>query len=147
MPNRGPRFSDKPPTPAEFNQMRETVGWGPILPTRHAATALEHSLFCVSVYIGKELVGMGRVIGDRGYVFLLQEIVVLEEHRGQGIGSRIVQRLLERIDELGLERAYVVLMSSQGHEGFYERFGFERRPSEHRGAGMSQVRMHVQQNG
>lgn len=143
MPSRSPRFSDKPPTPEEFNQLRESVGWGAILPVRHAATALNNSLFCVSVYIGRQLVGMGRIVGDGGYVFLLQEVIVLKEFRGQGIGSRIVTRLLERIDELALERANVVLMSSLDHEGFYERFGFQRRPNAHRGAGMSQLRQHV----
>lgn len=143
MPNRSPRFSDKPPTPEEFNQLRESAGWGP-LPLRHATTALDNSMFCVSVHLGKQLIGMGRVVGDGGYAFLLQEIIVLEEFQGQGLGSRIVERLLERIDELGLDRAYVVLMSSQDHESFYERFGFQRRPNEHRGAGMSMLRQRVQ---
>lgn len=144
MPSRAPRYSDKPPTPEEFNQLRETAGWGPILPIRNAATALSNSLFCVSVYSGKQLVAMGRVIGDGGYAFLIQEIIVLDEFQGRGIGTHIVTRLLERIDAIGLERAYVLLMSSLNHEGFYERFGFQRRPNEQRGAGMSLLRQRVQ---
>jgi hypothetical protein len=36
------------------------------------------------------------------------------------------------------EIAYVALMAAKGKEGFYQKFGFEERPNDHLGAGMTQ---------
>lgn len=47
---------------------------------------------------------------------------------------------MENINQNLLETdlAFVSLMSAPGKEGFYEKFGFTKRPDAERGSGMSQ---------
>ena len=58
----------------------------------------------------------------------LQEIVVLPEYQGIGIGTAIVNKLLNYIQEHTPEGNFtsVGLTAAEGKEGFYERFGFAK---------------------
>jgi ribosomal protein S18 acetylase RimI-like enzyme len=42
--------------------------------------------------------------GRRGY---LQHLLVLPEHRGQGIGSMLVERCLDALGDLGIQKSHV----------------------------------------
>lgn len=56
----------------------------------------------------------------------LQEIIVLPEYQEQGIGKRIVQRLIEHIQETAIPgtKVEVGLTAVKGKEPFYEKLGF-----------------------
>lgn len=56
----------------------------------------------------------------------LQEIIVLPEYQGQGVGKSIVNRLLEYIRSTALPGTCVEigLTAVKGKEPFYEGFGF-----------------------
>ncbi len=71
---------------------------------------------------GDRLVGMGRVISDGVSDGYIQDVVVLEELRGRGIGAELVQRLGRRCRERGL--VWVALVAEPGTRPFYERLGF-----------------------
>ena len=90
--------------------------------------ALAKNLFDVVAVSGNEVVGMGRLVGDGVMYWYLQEIVVLPEYQGKGIGTAIVNRLLEYITEHTEKGAFtsVGLTAAEGKDGFYERFGFSK---------------------
>jgi ribosomal protein S18 acetylase RimI-like enzyme len=96
------------------------VGMGVYAPEQHRQ-AFEASYATVFVYDGDSLVGFGRAISDGVYQAALYDCAVAISHQGQGIGRKIVEHLLAR-----LEGCNVILYASPGKEGFYERHGFRR---------------------
>ena len=69
-------------------------------------------------------IGMGRVVGDGAIFFYLQDIAVVPEHQGCGVGARIVDRLIAYLSSAAPERAFVGLFAAAGKQPFYERYGF-----------------------
>ena len=57
---------------------------------------------------------------------MLQEIIVLPEYQGRGIGKRIVNKLLEHVRNTAIPGTWVEvgLTAVKGKEPFYEKFGF-----------------------
>jgi len=68
------------------------------------------------------VIGMGRAISDGVSDAYIQDVTVAEAWRGQGIGARIVRRIIERLlcDGLG----WVGLIAERGSSPFYEQLGF-----------------------
>lgn len=95
-------------------------------PLEQADKALKNGLFNVSAVCDSKVIGMGRLVGDGAMYWYLQEIIVLPEYQGKGIGRRIVNRLLEYIQETALPGTGVEvgLTAVKGKEPFYEKFGF-----------------------
>lgn len=56
-----------------------------------------------------------------GSVALLRSAVVSPGHRGSGIGRRLVEQLLERAEEAGIEELYLLTTTA---EKYFPRFGF-----------------------
>ena len=131
-------YSEDPPSVAEYNLFREHVGWGAYTDTQAAAYGLEHSLFHVTARAGDKLIGMGRLIGDGAITFYIQDVIVQEAYRGQGIGKAIMARLMQFIARKATEGAIVGLQAAKGKEAFYEQFNFIPRPNEELGKGMVQ---------
>ena len=90
--------------------------------------ALNNNLYDVVAVINDEVIGMGRLVGDGVLYWYLQEIFVLPEYQNMGIGTAIVNRLLEYITEHTENGTFtsVGLTAAKGKEGFYERFGFNK---------------------
>ena len=68
-----------------------------------------------------------RVIGCGGaethqFVALIRSIAVAEEHRGAGVGRRIVRQLLDRLASRGIREFYLLTTSAQG---YFEKRGFK----------------------
>lgn len=98
-------------------------------PLQQAEKALENGLFNVSAICDGKVVGMGRLVGDGVMYWYLQEIIVLPEYQGKGIGKGIVSRLIEYIKSAALPCSVidVGLTAVKGKESFYEKFGFSIR--------------------
>lgn len=118
-----------------YMELRGAVGW-PLPPADAVAAALENSEFSVAVRADGTAAGMGRIVGDRGFVYFIADIVVHPGFQGLGIGSRIMERILGYLRNHAPENAYITLMAAEGKEEFYEKFGFFRRPAAGYGAGM-----------
>src|SRR5207237_9310630 len=58
-----------------------------------------------------------------GSVALLRSAVVSPDHRGSGIGRRLVEQLLERAEEAGVDEIYLLTTTA---EDYFPRFGFTR---------------------
>jgi ribosomal protein S18 acetylase RimI-like enzyme len=124
------------PSPDEYNQLRKTVGWG-ICDHKVIEKSLPNSLYCVCASSGNETVGMARVIGDGGLVYYIQDVIVLPEYQGQGLGAKMMDKVMAYIRGQVKHSAIIGLMSAKGKEPFYERYGFIPRPNENLGSGMT----------
>ena len=71
-----------------------------------------------------EVVGMGRVIGDGGWYFLIADMATLPNHQGRGVGSAVLDGLLDDIRSRAPEGAYVTLTADPPGRGLYESRGF-----------------------
>lgn len=125
------------PTIKEFLSLREAVGWGHInLDKKSIELALKNSLFGVCVDLQGEIIGFGRVIGDGGVYFYIQDIIVHPDHQRKGIGSKIMSGIMEYLSANVLKNAFVGLMAAPGVSEFYTKYGFEVRSLEGPGMGL-----------
>ena len=122
------------PTIAEYNALRRSAGWH-ALPDGAAAAALAHSLYGVCLCLDDEAIGCGRVVGDGGAYFYIQDLIVRPEYRGHGLAHRIMESVMAYIDEAAPQGAFIGLMAAPGLETFYARYGFRRLPEDSPGLG------------
>lgn len=121
----------------EFNLLYDSVGWGAYDKTI-SKRALDNTFYSVSVYDDGNIVGYGRLIGDTICFIYIQDVMVKPEFQNKKIGTLIMNKLLEKINELKKENPNirVYLGASKNKEEFYERFGFVKRIDENLGYGM-----------
>jgi len=126
------RLLEKFPSISDYRRLRAAVGWSE-LPPGAVEKGLGGSLYSVCVCRGEEVVGCGRVVGDGAVYFYIQDVIVLPEHQGQGLGTRIMGRIMAYLDGHAHQNSFIALMAAKGAEGFYERYGFTRRPQDRPG--------------
>ncbi|MDE5596845.1 MAG: GNAT family N-acetyltransferase [Lachnospiraceae bacterium] len=100
-------------------------------PLQQVEKALKNGLFNVSAVCDGKVIGMGRLVGDGAMYWYLQEIIVLPEYQGKGIGKSIVNRLIEHIKSEAVQgtKIEIGLTAVKGKEPFYEKFGFSVCPT------------------
>lgn len=131
------QYTDKM-TGEEYIELRLSVGWQPIT-ERQAKQGLEHTTFLAAVRDNGRIIAMGRMLFDFGYTAYLGDVIVRPEYQGRGIGKKIVETLIQRtMDSVAEgERVMFILGAAKNKEGFYEKLGFQKRPNESSGSGMS----------
>lgn len=88
-------------------------------------TAARHSIN-VGVFAGSgRQVAYARVVTDRANFGWLCDVYVDRDHRGRGLGVRLVEAALAELEPMGLSR---VLLATGDAHGVYARFGFEPLP-------------------
>lgn len=122
----------------EFNHLRSAAGW-PLLEESLTQEGLRNSLFGVCILNGKTICAMGRIVGDDGIYFHISDVIVHPDFQRLGYGEMVMNELMAYVTSKGGKHTNVGLMCSIGREPFYERFGFQRRPSPKFGAGMIKI--------
>jgi predicted N-acetyltransferase YhbS len=118
--------------------LREAVHWGACKPEK-VLSALHRSDFITVARLNGQTIGMARVMQD-GLQALIMDVIVLPDFQNQGIGKNMMVQVMDYLIDLSADGAiFVNLMSALGKDGFYEKFGFERRPNDNRGPGMTQT--------
>jgi GNAT superfamily N-acetyltransferase len=79
------------------------------------------------------VVACGRIVGDGGMYFYVQDVIVAPVYHGRGLGAQIMDAMIDYLRRTARPGAFVGLMAAQGAEGFYERYGFRRRPDDRPG--------------
>lgn len=123
----------------EYLSIRSAVKWKHLSDTQ-ATQALDNSLYLMGAYEDGKLIGMGRVVGDGAVICYVQDLIVLPEYQGKGVGSQILKTLTDYVKDLaepGTEMMFG-LMCAKGREKFYEKHGFIARPTSTLGPGMIQ---------
>ncbi|PIP37851.1 MAG: GNAT family N-acetyltransferase [Desulfobacterales bacterium CG23_combo_of_CG06-09_8_20_14_all_51_8] len=73
------------------------------------------------------VIGMGRAISDRASDAYIQDVTVLPEFRGKGIGVRIIRMIMERLNADGI--GWIGLIAEKNARAFYEPLGFSVMPN------------------
>ena len=120
------------PTPAQVQGVLELYrlqGWweGPVARDEELAGGIIRGSHCccIASHEGR-VVAMGRAISDKASDAYIQDLTVHPEFRGKGIGTRMVQELVGRLqrDRLG----WIGLVAEAGTWDFYRRIGFADMP-------------------
>ena len=74
-----------------------------------------------------KLIGLGRIVGDGSIYFYIQDIIVVPEYQGQGLGKVIMKELMQYLKDNANHNSLIGLMAAEGVEKFYHKFGFITR--------------------
>lgn len=129
---------ERAPDAETFRAFRTALGWGEMTPEQ-AARAVGAAHYDVVALSGGKTIGFGRVTGDGVVNFHIDDVIIREDMRGQGIGQMIVAALLKWIEAEASEDAMISLTASEGLEPFYEKFGFSVTPPPGYGYGMMKL--------
>ena len=121
------------PDPETFLRLRAAAGMRP-RSVKGASKGLGEELFSVVLRLEKsgEIVGMGRIVGDGGTIFVICDMMVIESFQKKGGGTMIMDAIMGYLLEEAPPNSYINLMADV--DGFYEKWGFE--PSLPRSRGM-----------
>jgi GNAT superfamily N-acetyltransferase len=95
--------------------------WSQGIPASTVARSIEGSL-CFALRDGTRQIGFARVISDRATIAMLNDVFVLPEYRGRGLGKWLVECVMSHPELQGL-KAWI-LVTRDAHE-LYEKFGFK----------------------
>lgn len=115
------------PTADQYLHLREQAGWSLVDPEA-VRQGLGDSKFSLLAVDDNRVVGCARIVGDGALYFYVQDMLVDQEYRGRGIGTRLMQECLAWLRQHAGRGAFVGLMAAQDAAAFYRRFGFENRP-------------------
>jgi len=123
------------PSVDDFLRLRCVVSWESI-DNKVVQTSLANSLFHVTIYDGKALIGMGRIVGDGAIYFYIQDIVVAPDYQQCGIGAMLMEQIEHYLSSTAQKGAMIGLLAAKGKEPFYARYGYMQRPNNSLGHGM-----------
>ena len=83
----------------------------------------QNSTLFAGAFIKDEMVGMGRLLSDGVSDGCIQDVAVIKEFQGLGIGRAIVKKIIDESLKLGID--WIQLIATPGNEKFYESLGFE----------------------
>lgn len=79
----------------------ENVGWTAYTDEFEALKrGIENSLYIVSAYQGEELIGMIRLVGDGETIIYIQDILVLQDYQGKGIGRKLLKIVFDKYKDV-----------------------------------------------
>ncbi len=117
-----PEIRYVPPAVEQYLALRVEAGLSP-MSAEGAEAGLPRSCFAVTLYDGKLLIGMGRVIGDGGCFFQVTDIAVKPSYQGRGLGKVIVREIRDFLDTIPAQ-SYVSLIADGEASKLYEQYGF-----------------------
>lgn len=119
-------FVERVPTTEEYLIIRRAVGLEDM--DREAVEiGLSKSLFAVCIIYENKVVGFGRVIGDEGIYYYIQDVLIHPEHQKQGNGRGVMDTVMGYFVSKRCSGATIGLMAAQGVAGFYKKYGFEKK--------------------
>jgi len=100
--------------------------WSPGIPRETVERAVRHSL-CFGVYerAGGRQVGLARVVTDHATFAYLCDVYVLEDHRGHGLGKRLIEAVMAHPALTGARRA---MLATRDAHGLYRKLGWSELP-------------------
>ncbi|MCB0353177.1 MAG: GNAT family N-acetyltransferase [Bdellovibrionales bacterium] len=116
-------ISREPVSATQFNDLCESVGWNSVA-EKHFHQAIDHSIACVSAFVGTDVVGFGRLVGDIGMCLYIQDLIVIPEYQDKGIGSSMARELHQIASGLNDRRPVIGLIADEKVVGFYEALGY-----------------------
>ncbi|WP_319567973.1 GNAT family N-acetyltransferase [Cohaesibacter marisflavi] len=121
-----PNYRIEPQTPPleDFLRLRKITGLT-VYSEEAAKEGLKGTIAAATVYYGEQVVGIGRLVGDGGCVFVICDIAVDPAHQGNGLGKAIMASLMDYVQNNLNSKAYVTIIADLPADKLYEQFGFE----------------------
>jgi GNAT superfamily N-acetyltransferase len=86
--------------------------------------SVENSI-CYGVYFKDTLVGFGRVVTDYSTVYWICDIIIDGNHRGKGLGKKLMKCITETPELGGL----LGILATRDAHGLYEQYDFLKEPN------------------
>ncbi|MFH2039742.1 MAG: GNAT family N-acetyltransferase [Chloroflexota bacterium] len=123
-------FNLTSPSLEQYFNLFETTGWNHDYQATQEELfrAISNSQYCVAAYNAEKLIGFGRILTDGVLHAIIFDLIVQPEFQLQGIGTMILQKLIEWCNENHIRD--IQLFCASGKQTFYEKNGFVIRPSD-----------------
>lgn len=123
----------------DYCRLRESVKWMN-LSRMQTEKAFKNSLYTIAAVKDKQVVGMGRLVGD-GIYYMVVDVVVHPACQKNGIGSMIMNMLIGYVEKETPSggRSSIQLIAEKQKEAFYEKMGFKAIPHDFCGSGMRKI--------
>lgn len=112
------------PDAQEYNNLRIISGLSP-KDEVGSEVGLKNSIFIVTLRDSEKLIGMGRIIGDKGCFYHIVDIAVAPSYQGNGLGKRIMSEIDTYLKNNVPKNSYVSLIADIPADELYKKFGFE----------------------
>jgi len=112
------------PNAQEYNNLRIVSGLSPKDEVA-SEVGLKNSIFIVTLRDSEKLIGMGRIIGDKGCFYHIVDIAVAPSYQGNGLGKRIMSEIDTYLENNIPKNSYVSLIADIPADELYKKFGFE----------------------
>ncbi len=110
---------------SEILRLYQSVGW-----TAYAdhpellRKGFENSMLILAAYTGDQLLGIIRTVGDGQTIVFVQDILVFPEHQRKGVGSALLQAVLDRYSHV--RQIELVTDNTPKTIAFYKSMGFRK---------------------
>lgn len=109
----------------EILRLYETVGWASYTARPEALrSGYAGSLAVWGAFLGDELIGVVRVVGDGETIVFVQDLIVAPPHQRKGVGTRLMRAVMERFS--GVYQMELLTDDAPTTCAFYESLGFAR---------------------
>ena len=100
--------------------LRESVGWNRM--EKEYTNPLMKSYYHIAVYEDEKLIGYIDSVSNGVTDAYIQDLIVSPDHQGKGIGTELMNKMIEYLKE---KRIYMIsVVYEESLKPFYERFGF-----------------------
>lgn len=114
---------EKCPTVEEYIELRKAVKWK-VIDIENIKKGLKNSIYSVCIKDKERMVGFGRIVGDGGTVFYIQDIIVDPQYQNKKIGTKIMEKIMNYIENNCSKDAIIGLIAVSELDDFYKNFGF-----------------------
>lgn len=114
---------EKRPTVEEYIELRKAVKWR-VIDIESIKKGLKNSIYSVCIKDKNCMIGFGRIVGDGGTVFYIQDIIVDPQYQNKKIGTRIMEKIMNYIENNCSKDAIIGLIAVSELDDFYKNFGF-----------------------
>jgi GNAT superfamily N-acetyltransferase len=97
--------------------------WANTRPHDRTIKAIDNC-YCLGVFKEDKQVGFARVISDGATFFYICDVFVMEDHRGKGIGKKLIEIIINAEEFEGM----MGLLGTLDAHGLYEKYGFIKDP-------------------
>lgn len=115
--------SERKPSIEEYIYLRNSVGWR-VLQHDKIEKGLNNSTYCVCIEDQDKIIGFGRIVGDGGTVFYIQDVIVIPSYQKQKIGTLIMEKIMDYINKNCVDGSIVGLIAKNELDNFYKKFDF-----------------------
>jgi ribosomal protein S18 acetylase RimI-like enzyme len=102
----------------------QEAGWHDKTDAVRVQSMVENSNIIVTAWDNKEMVAFARCKTDYAFNGQINNVVVEKKYRGQGIGQKLLSKILESSDKVTY-----ILRSDPDTIDFYKKLGFEKADS------------------